>query len=76
MADDAHEAFEADFSDYYDRALPAARVRELDEHLAGCERCRAEYARFREAVGAVSGLGRVAAPQDFSARVAETIHQR
>lgn len=76
MADSEHEAFEGDFSDHYDGTLPAARRAELDAHLASCPRCHAEYARFREAVGAVSGLGRAAAPPELGGRVAETIRRR
>ena len=76
MADDPHQAFEADFSDHYEGGLTPERRRAVDDHLASCERCRAEYARFREAVEAVSGLGRAAAPKDFSGRVADTIHRR
>jgi anti-sigma factor RsiW len=76
MADESHEAFEADFSDFYDKRLPEARAREIEEHLAGCARCKAEYERFRGAVGALSGLGRIAAPRDFDDHVAETIHRR
>lgn len=75
-ADDVHAAFEADFSDYYDRSLPEARAREVEAHLATCDRCRAEYAKLQGALGALSGLGRVAAPPHFDDQVAETIHRR
>jgi anti-sigma factor RsiW len=75
-AESSHTAFETDFSEYYDGSLPEARQREIDAHLAGCERCRSEYERFRGAVGAVSGLGRLRAPRDFDGRVAATIHRR
>lgn len=75
MADE-HEAFESDFSDHYEGTLSPGRRRELDAHLETCERCRAEYARFREAVGAVSGLGRAHAPEDLAGKVAETIRKR
>lgn len=71
-----HDAFEADFSEYHDRTLPAARARQVEAHLAGCERCRAEYTRFCEAVTAISGLHRADAPRDFDDKVAETIHRR
>lgn len=75
-ANDPHAAFEADFSDYYDKALPSARAAELEAHLAECLRCQAEYQRFRGAVGVVSGLGRIAAPRHFDDQVTDTIHRR
>ncbi len=76
MSDDLHTAFEAEFSEHYERSLPEARARELEAHLAGCARCRAEYERFQSTMGALSGLGRVAAPPDFDDQVAATIHRR
>jgi anti-sigma factor RsiW len=75
-ADDVHTAFEADFSDLYDKALPRARAGEVEAHLAACERCRAEYQKFQDALGALSGLHRVPAPPNFDDQVAETIHRR
>jgi anti-sigma factor RsiW len=72
----SHAALEADFSDFYDRALPAARMAEVEAHLASCDRCRAEYRTFCETVGKVAGLGRVKAPSDFDTQVADTIHRR
>lgn len=76
MSDDLHNAFEADFSDLYEKSLPDARAREMEAHLAGCARCRAEYERFQSTMGALSGLNRVAAPPDFDDQVAATIHRR
>ena len=76
MADDSHEAFEADFDDYNDRTLPEARAREVAAHLASCDRCKAEYARFRGTIGALSGLHKMAAPPDLRDQVADTIHRR
>jgi len=76
MTDADHAAFEQDFSDYHDRALPPARLQEIEAHLAGCARCRGEYDRFRETLGALSGLHKMAAPQHFEDQVAQTIHRR
>ena len=76
MADESHEAYEADFSDYHDKTLPEARAREIEQHLATCARCSAELERFRSTLGALSGLHRMAAPPDFDDHVAETIHRR
>lgn len=71
-----HESFENDFSEYYEGTLAPARRDEVEAHLAGCARCRAEYDKFREAVGQVALLGRAQAPRDFDDRVADTIHRR
>src|SRR5262245_31951701 len=71
-----HDAFEADFSDHYEKTLPKDRAAALEAHLAGCLRCRTEYERFRETMGALSGLHKVAAPARFEDKVAETIHRR
>lgn len=79
MADDKldeHAAVEAEFSDYHDKALSTDRVREVQAHLATCDRCRGEYARFEKALGALSGLLRVPAPTDLQDQVAATIHRR
>jgi anti-sigma factor RsiW len=71
-----HTAYEEDFSDHIEKRLSPARTKELDAHLAGCERCREEYARFRETMGALSGLRRMPAPQKFEEQVTQTINKR
>jgi anti-sigma factor RsiW len=71
-----HSAWEQDFSDLYEKSLPPARAKELEDHLASCDRCRAEYEKFREALGALSGLHKMSAPQAFDEQVAKTIHKR
>src|SRR5262249_41249984 len=76
MADDSHEAFEADFDDYNDHALPEARAREVEPHLASSARCKAEFERFRGTIGVLSGLHKMVAPPDLQDQVAETIHRR
>lgn len=73
---DEHAAFEADFSDHYEKALPDARARALEQHLETCPRCRAEYQRFRETVEMLSGLHKVSAPERFEKQVEDTIHRR
>ena len=75
MTDD-HEQIEAQFSEYWEKTLPPARMKEIEDHLASCERCRAELEKFREAMNALSGLHKMAAPVDMTERVAETIHRR
>src|SRR3972149_700744 len=76
MTDVDHSAFEQDFSDYYEKLLPAARAAELKAHLGGCDRCRGEYAKFEDTMSSVSGLHRMSAPQDFEKQVESTIHKR
>jgi anti-sigma factor RsiW len=67
---------EDDFSDYHDGSLAAPRRAEVEAHLVSCERCRAEYDKFREAVAQVGLLGRAAAPRGFDDRVADAIRRR
>jgi anti-sigma factor RsiW len=76
LGPDDHAAAEAAFSDLHDGALPAERASAVETHLAACARCRAEYAHYRATVGALSALGRAAAPARFDRKVEETIHRR
>jgi anti-sigma factor RsiW len=71
-----HEQVKEAFSDYYDRTLPAAQARAVEEHLGGCPSCRTEYDTFKDAVGALSGLHKMAAPGDLEQRVEDRIHKR
>ena len=73
---DPHQQIEADFSEYWEKTLPPARLKEIEDHLASCERCRAELEKFREAMNALSGLHKMAAPPDMTERVASTINRR
>ena len=73
---DEHEAVEAEFSDYYERSLPAADMRAIDEHLDSCARCREAYDDFKVTVGALSGLHKMSAPDKFEAEVADKIRRR
>ena len=74
--DSDHTKFEVDFSDYYEKTLPAARAAEVEAHIKDCARCREEYEKFEAAMRSVSGLYRMNAPQDFKNQVADTIHRR
>ncbi|MBI4509758.1 MAG: zf-HC2 domain-containing protein [Deltaproteobacteria bacterium] len=76
MPDVDHSTFESDFSEFYEHALPEARQKEVQEHLSSCPRCMAEYDKFRNTLGALSGLAKVSAPQAFDEQVAHTIHRR
>lgn len=71
-----HGAFEADFSDLYEKTLPAKRAAEVKAHLESCDRCKSEYAKFESAMESVSGLHRMSAPQDFKKQVETVIHRR
>lgn len=75
-APDEHEAFESDFSPYFEGELLEARRKEVAEHLSSCARCRAAYDHFKETVDALSGLHRMAAPEKFEKEVEATIHRR
>ena len=77
MAEDTdHTRYEALFSDHHDGTLLPDRRAELDAHLSQCARCQAEYARFQETLGALSGMHKMSAPDRFDERVATTIHRR
>ena len=75
MTDTAHVNDE-ELSAYYDGALDRARAESVRAHLASCTRCTAEYETFRQALGALSGLHPLRAPEDFDDQVAGTIHRR
>jgi len=75
-AGDEHEAIEAVFSDYYERALPEAKAKEVEQHLAECDVCRQSYEEFKETVGALSGLHKMSAPQRFEANGEDKIRRR
>jgi anti-sigma factor RsiW len=71
-----HEELEARLSDYVDGSLGAEQRQALELHLAECADCKAALAELRQTMNALSGLNRVAAPQDFDRAVAETIRRR
>jgi hypothetical protein len=76
MPPEDHSAFEQDFSDHYERTLAPARQREVDAHLGTCAQCRVSYEKFRETLGALSGLHKMAAPDDLGSNVTSTINRR
>jgi anti-sigma factor RsiW len=71
-----HPEIEAELSELIEKTLPAARQREIEEHLAGCEPCRMAHEELRDAMTALSGLHRMGAPQHFEREVEETIRRR
>ena len=64
------------FSAYLDRELGAEEIRALEEHLAACEACRAEYETFAKAVSALGAMHKMAAPTQFTDGVRGEIRRR
>jgi hypothetical protein len=58
--------------DHLDGCLDAARVRDLNAHLADCEACRLEWDELRQTVALIRGLKPLAPPADLVA----SVHQR
>ena len=73
---DEHENIEADFSEYYDKQLPAERETEIERHLAQCEACKSAYEEFTHTVEALSGLHQLPAPQELPSDIEGAIRQR
>ncbi len=71
-----HEQANELFSDYWERELSAEEQAALEEHLSGCVVCRREYEEFKQAMSAVSGLHKLAAPPDFADAVGKKIRRR
>ena len=65
-----HEAREL-FSDRLDGQLSADAAARLDAHLAGCDDCRLEWARFERVVSLAQGMEPSHAPAGFVDRVLE-----
>jgi anti-sigma factor RsiW len=76
MTDGEREQMEAEFSDYHDGRLSPAKRQAFEARLAADAAFRGEWEKFRDAVSALSGLHRMAAPQKFEDEVAQTIHRR
>jgi anti-sigma factor RsiW len=71
-----HDQFEARLSELADGTLSDADRRAVEEHLESCPSCRSDLAELRKTMDALSGLHRVAAPENFDHEVAETIRRR
>jgi anti-sigma factor RsiW len=63
-------------SPYVDGELPAREVRKLESHLAGCQRCAADYEEITGVHRLFSGAQRFSAPQGFPVAVMEKIEAR
>lgn len=71
-----HEAARSLFTGYHDGDLREADRAALEEHLALCGECRAEWEAYRRTVGEISGLRVVPLPDDFGERVSRAIEER
>jgi len=60
-------------ADYLESALGQERMRELEEHLAGCEPCRAYLNTYRATRHLVGREGRAEMPPELKARLREFI---
>ena len=71
-----HESARAGFTGYHDGELSDADRRSLEEHLAACAECAAEWDAYRRAVEEVSGLRVLAPSEHFARQVALAIELR
>jgi anti-sigma factor RsiW len=60
-------------SPYIDGELQAREARKLKSHLAGCQRCTADYEEMAEVHRLFAGAKRFCAPQGFPAAVMEKV---
>ena len=56
-------------ADYLESALGQERMRELEEHLAGCEPCRAYLNTYQRTKALTAGAERVAMPEEMRDRL-------
>jgi anti-sigma factor RsiW len=68
-----HERARADFIGLRDGDLPEEDRRALEEHLAVCAECRADWEAYCMTVDGVSGLRVLPPPADFADRVARNL---
>jgi anti-sigma factor RsiW len=74
---EAHEEFEAQFSDLHDGTLPEAARKEVLAHLETCAACKASYEELEKTMAALGAMkGKPPAPDQFTQQVTETIHKR
>jgi hypothetical protein len=56
-------------SPYLDGALKGVQMRNLGEHLSGCDDCNRQYVRLRHTQRAVANLGRKQVPPELALRL-------
>lgn len=71
-----HDEALARLSDYYEGLLGRDEAAEVRAHLQECAACQAAYRELEQTVGALSSLGRRAAPAHFEEGVQSTLHRR
>jgi anti-sigma factor RsiW len=71
-----HEKARAGFTGYHDGELTEGDRRSLEEHLATCTDCAAEWNAYRRAVEEVSGLRTIEPSESFARQVALAIEMR
>lgn len=64
-----HERLRKSLSEYLDGHLSGAARAQVEQHLAACGNCRAEFSKLRRTVELLRDLPRVDAPSDLSDRV-------
>jgi hypothetical protein len=62
-------------SDYLDRALDSATIKDVEEHLASCPRCGAEAEQLAGYLRQVASLEPVDPPSGFTARVMARVRE-
>ena len=70
-----HESARACFTGYHDGELPEGERLALEEHLAACPDCTAEWGSYRRAVEEVSGLRVLQPPEGFARQVSLEIER-
>ena len=70
------QTLEAEFSDYLDGTMSAERRVSCGRQLEASDGARGAFEDFKQTVEAVSGLHKMAAPQDFETGVEQRIHRR
>ena len=63
------------FSPYLDGAISGRDMHAMEQHLAGCPPCRADYAALARTQSLVSALGRQAAPPELALKLRVALSQ-
>ena len=64
---------EEHFSAHYEDTLDYRVLRDFEAHLAACEACQSEYARFQESVKAIQQLPQIEPSPDFMPRLQQRL---